>query len=323
MKPRIVVSKCIEFEKVRYDGQIVSSDLVSMLKPYVEFIPVCPEVELGLGIPRDTLRLVLEKSELRLVQPKTNLDLTEKMQSFVNSFLDFLPEVDGFILKSRSPTSALRDVKIYSSPKMDARIISKGPGLFGREVILRFSNLAIEDEGRLLNPRIKEHFLTKLFTLANFREIKSKKITEIIDFHTRNKLLIKAYNQKESKILGKIVANEDRRPLSGLVRSYEHHLFEALKRPPKCGSNLNVMMNVMGYFSKALKKKEKSFFLDSLERYRQGILPLSILKNMLRLWLIRFEENYLLQQTFFEPYPKGLMDIDAFTTYCDGKDFWK
>ena len=131
----------------------------------MEFIPVCPEVEIGLGVPGHPVRIVLLNGELRLIQPKTNLDLTEKMRSFADSFLDSLEEIDGFILKRRSPTSAIKDAKIYPTTEKKVAPISKGPGFFAAAVLERFPHLAIEDEGRLRNPRIKEQFLTKLFTL--------------------------------------------------------------------------------------------------------------------------------------------------------------
>lgn len=323
VRPKVVISKCIEFEHVRWNGQIISSDFVKKLMTHVDFILVCPEVEIGLGVPRNPIRIVSVNGELKLIQPATNLDVTKKMQSFIDSFLDSLPEVDGFILKNRSPTSAIKDAKVYSGTERGAAVISRGPGFFGRAVLKRFPHLAIEDEGRLRNPRIKEHFLRNLFTLARFREVKaSDSMKELFRFHTENKLLIKAYNQKESTILGRIVANQEKKPFADIIGDYEQHLFKAFKRPLRCGSNINVMKKIMGYFSEELSKKEKSFFLGSLEDYKAGRLPLSVNTGILKAWIIRFQQDYLMKQTFFEPYPEELMDIDAMTTYCDGKDYW-
>ncbi len=323
-RPRVVVSKCFEFENVRYDGSVISSVFVKKLVPHVDFIPVCPEVEIGLGTPRDPLRIVTLDEEQRLFQPATNLDLTDKMKAFAHSFLDSLPDVDGFILKSRSPTSALKDAKVYPSANRKVSPISKGPGFFGRAVLQRFSDLAVEDEGRLRNPRIKEHFLTKLFTIASFREVKaSDSLNNLVGFHSKNKLLLKTYNPKELGKLGKIVANPKSKTFTETIRDYEQHFFEALRKPPRCGSNINALMNAMGYFSNRLSKEEKSFFLDSLEDYRAGKLPFSVNIGIFKAWMIRFKEDYLAMQTLFEPYPEDLMDIDAMTTYCDGKDYWK
>ncbi|HZK60597.1 MAG TPA: DUF523 domain-containing protein [Anaerovoracaceae bacterium] len=182
-KPVVVVSKCITFEPVRWNGQIIAIEFVQKLKPYVTFVPVCPEVEIGLGVPRDHVRIVLLKGEKKLLQPATGLDFTDKMAKFSESFLDSLGAVDGFILKSASPSSGFKNVKVYPSIERVSSI-EKAPGFFGGAVLQKFPNLAIEDERRLLNPRIREHFLTKLFTLASFREIKKAgKIRDLSNFN--------------------------------------------------------------------------------------------------------------------------------------------
>ena len=322
--PTVVLSRCIEIDPCRYNGLKIASDFVKQLIPHVNLIPVCPEVEIGLGTPREALRIVMKDDKMRLIQPKTGLDFTEKMQEFVSSFLESLPEVDGFILKGRSPTSALKDARRYSGPNPGDAIKGKGPGFFGMAILERFSHLALEEEGRLRNPNIKSNFLTKLYTLANFREIKkSKSIKEILKFHSENKLLLKAFNEKEMRLLGRIVAKRDTYSIVNLIMDYEKHLFLALKRAPRCGSQINVLMNSMGYFSKSLSGEEKEFFLKSLDDYKAGVIPLSVLMGIFNSWLLRFKDYYLLSQTFFEPYPKELIDIDLMTSYCDGKDYWK
>ena len=322
-KPIVVLSKCIEFEPVRWNAQMISSDLVRKLKPIVNFIPVCPEVEIGLGVPRETLRIVSKNGELRLVQPATGLDFTDKMQSFANHFLDSLGEIDGFILKSGSPSSAYKDAKVYPSAKRSAPI-ARGPGFFGRGVLARFSHLAIEDERRLTNSRIREHFLTKLYALANFREAKRPHATnELVKFHSNNKLLLTAYSQRELRVLGRIVADQKVRPFEETVDAYQKHLSEALKRPPRRGSNINVMTKATGYFSKRLSKQEKAFFGAAVEKYKTGKLPSSAVLSILKAWIIRFDEEYLMKQTFFEPYPEELMDMDATAGYRNEKDYWK
>ena len=154
LKPRIVISKCIEFDTCRYNGQMISSDFVEKLKSFLEFIPVCPEFEIGLGVPRDPIRVISLGGNLRLIQPKTEKDVTKDMVDFSNSFLDKLSDLDGFILKSKSPSCGIKDVKVHAGggiPPKDP----KGPGFFGKAVLEKYPNLAIEDEGRLLNSRIK------------------------------------------------------------------------------------------------------------------------------------------------------------------------
>ena len=322
-KPIVIASKCITFEPVRWNGQIIASEFVEKLKPYVNFIPVCPEVGIGLGIPRDPIRIVLVNGERRLLQPATGLDFTDRMKNFSESFLNSLDAVDGFILKSGSPSSGFKNVKVYPSIEKVASI-GKSPGFFGEAVLQKFPNLAIEDERRLLNPRIKEHFLTKLFTLASFREVKkSMKVRDLVKFQSDNKYLFTAYNQKELRILGKLAANQENMAFGETVKNYETHLYYALARTPSVGANINVMLKIMGYFSHQLSKDEKSFFLSSIDKYKAGRLPLSACLNVLKAWIVRFKQEYLSSQTVLEPYPEQLAELETVYSEVDGKNYWK
>jgi len=322
-KPNVVISKCITFEPVRYNAQIISSEFVEKLKPFVNFMPVCPEVEIGLGVPRDPIRIVLVNGERRLMQPATGLDFTEKMERFAESLLDSLNEVDGFILKRGSPSSGFKNVKIY--PKIEkSSPVAKGPGFFGEAVLQKYPDLAIEDELRLLNIRIRDHFLTKLFTLASFREVKkSGKIRDLIRFHSENKYLLTAYNQKQLRILGKIAANQEQKTLPVLLENYETHLHLALARTPSIGAYINVMQKIMGYFSHQLSKDEKSFFLVTLDNYRAGRLAFSAVLSILKAWIVRFKEEYLINQTFLEPYPEKLVELDPIADELAKRNYWK
>jgi uncharacterized protein YbgA (DUF1722 family) len=231
-----------------------------------------------------------------------------------------LDEVDGFILKRGSPSSGFKNVKVY--PLMEkSSPVGKGPGFFGEAVLRKYPNLAIDDEMRLLNYRIREHFLTKLFTLASFRDVKkSGKIKELIRFHSENKYLLTAYNQKELRTLGKIAANQEPKHIAGILEDYETHLQLALARTPSIGANINVMLKMMGYFSRQLSKEEKSFFLESIDRYKAGRLALSANLSVLRAWIVRFKEEYLMNQTFLEPYPEELTDLDPVASEFGKKD---
>lgn len=322
-KPRVVISRCIEFESVRWNAQIIRSDFVKGLLPHVDPITVCPEVEIGLGVPRETLRLVGGDGELRLLQPKTGVDVTDRMMEFIDCFLDGLPEVDGFILKGRSPTSGLMGVKIYPKAR-DAAYTGRGPGLFGGEVARRYPGLALEEEGRLKNSRIREHFLRKLYTVAGFREARDAGgSNDLIEFHTLNKLMLKAYSEREMRAMGRLVANEEGRPVGELFEEYSGHLASALRRPPRCNAYVNVLTNSMGYFKDGLKRVEKEFFLGLLEGYREGRVPLVAPLDVLRSWVVRFDEGYLAAQSFLEPYPVELLDVDSIVEACGDRDYWK
>jgi uncharacterized protein YbgA (DUF1722 family)/uncharacterized protein YbbK (DUF523 family) len=308
-KPVVVISKCLGFAHCRFNGLTISSHTVDKLKLHVDFRPVCPEVEIGLGVPRDPIRVVKRADGLRLVQPATGNDVTDKMTEFAESFLGSVEDADGFILKSRSPSCGIKDVKIYPGMgKVGSGL--RGSGFFGGAVIEKFPGLPVEDEGRLTNFNIREHFLTKLFTMSRFRAVKSSNsMKELVQFHTENKLLLMAYNQERMRILGRIVANPDKRPFGELIRDYEEHLMGAFSKASRYTSNINVLMHGLGYFSDELSSNEKAFFLDSLERYRSGSIPLSVPLNIIRSLIVRFQEDYLVQQTFFEPYPEELMEI--------------
>jgi uncharacterized protein YbgA (DUF1722 family) len=245
------------------------------------------------------------------------------MEHFSESFLNSLGAADGFVLKSGSPTSGFKNVKVYPTTARSASI-GRSPGFFGRAVLEKYPNSAIEDERRLLNLRIREHFLTKLFTLASFREsVKSGRIKGLVKFHSDNKYLLTAYSQKELQFLGKITANQEHKPFAEIAADYAVHLNYALARTPSAGANINVMLKIMGYFSSQLSKEEKTFFLDSIEGYRAGRLPLSANLSILRAWIVRFKQAYLSAQTILEPYPEKLTELETDFSEIKRKNYWK
>lgn len=308
-RPEVVVSKCLGFAHCRWNGQTISDDFVALLEPFVTYHQVCPEVEIGLGVPRDPIRVVAQDDDLYLMQPATGADVSDRMRSFTQEFLDGLPAIDGFLLKSRSPSCGIKDVKVYPSTEKTGPI-GKARGFFGGAVVERFPYLAIEDEGRLRNFTIREHFLTQLFALADFRTVKQAgAMGALVDFHTRNKYLLMAYNQQVLRRLGRIVANHEQRPAAQVLEDYERHLAEALARAPRFTAHINVLMHTMGYFSGQLTAQEKDLFLEYLEKYRAEHIPLSAAISVMRAWIVRFGDAYLMRQTYFEPYPEPLVEI--------------
>ncbi|RXT06385.1 DUF523 and DUF1722 domain-containing protein [Ammoniphilus sp. CFH 90114] len=309
-KPIVVVSKCLGYDACRYNGEMLEDPILEKLAPFIKVVTVCPEVEIGLGIPRDPIRIVdLSGGGVRLVQPATGKDYTEEMNRFSKDFFNSLEEVDGFILKSRSPSCAIRDAKIYSGLEK-APVIGKSGGLFGRFMMENLSHLAIEEDGRLKNYNIREHFFIKLFTLSKFRSFKKTlSLPLLIEFQSKNKYLFMAYHPSGQKRLGSIIANPKRKPITEVYVDYEKALYEVLSRPTSSGSNINVLQHIMGYFKKELSAKEKSFFLTLLDRYREQKVPLSSPLGVLKAWAVRFENEYLMKQTYFEPYPHSLIEL--------------
>jgi uncharacterized protein YbgA (DUF1722 family) len=297
-QPRVVVSKCLGFAACRYNGAAISDDFVERLKPHVAFVPVCPEMEIGLGCPRDPIRVVESGGQRRLVQPTTGREVTREMTEFAARFLDGVGEVEGFLLKARSPSCGIKDVKIYPGPD-HAAPKAMARGFFGDAVLTRFPAVAVEDEGRLTN-----------FTAADFREVRrGGRAADLVAFHARNKALLMGYHQTELRAMGRLVANHEKRPMADVLADYAGHLARAMARPPRPTSIINVLMHLEGVLSDGLAAAEKSLFLDTLEKYRAGQVPLSVATMLLRAWAVRFDRGHLLGQTFLAPYPEGLTDI--------------
>jgi len=308
-KPVVVVSRCIEFDRCRYNGQMIPDPFVAALKEFVDFIPVCPEVEIGLGVPRDPIRIINENDGLILYQPTTGRDLTDSMTSFSSLFLDSLKFVDGFILKFRSPSCGPSQVKVYKGmdPKTGA---GKGSGFFAAAVLEKFRDFPVEDEGRLKNFSIREHFLTHLFCRAAFRRIeKTGSMKAIVDFHTRYKYQFMALNQSRLKILGRITANHEKLPVEKVFSAYGRELGSMFAAIPKPGRYINMLLHAFGGVSQNLSDSERSFFLQTIEEYRDERIPLGVLTRLIHSWAVRFEDAFLLNQAFLSPYPQPLVSV--------------
>lgn len=307
MKPRIVVSKCLEFDACRYNGEKIADKVIRQLSEHVEFVPICPEVEIGMGIPREPIRLVQENKKIRLKQPATKKDFTDQMNAFSESFLTETHEVEGFILKGRSPSCGLSGVKVY--PSMEKSPVAfQDLGLFAKEVKEMYPNHPKEEEGRLTNQFIREHFLTSVYTLASFRALlKDPSASGFVKFHAENKFLLMTYNQKLMREMGRLVSSQKELGLESALGQYQASLRLVFKRQPRRVANINTHMHVLGFFSEKLASSEKAFFLDTLNKFRNGVIPLSVLNGLSWSWIIRFEEDYLKKQTFFRPFPEQLM----------------
>ncbi len=308
-RPIVVASKCLELAACRYNGQTIRAPFVLTLMPHVELKPICPEVEIGLGTPRDPIRIVTLEDRRRLVQPTTGTDVTDAMTEFGERYLGELAAVDGFILKSRSPSCGIKDTKVYGESPGGGPI-AKDAGFFGGAVLKRFPHAAVEDEGRLTNFRLRHHFLMKIFTLAAFRRVRgSGRMADLVAFHAANKFMLMAYHQAALRALGRIVANAERKAFADVTAAYAAELARALARPARNPSHVNVMMHAMGYVSDGLSPAEKRHFLQALDGYRAGQVTLQAPLAVLQSWIHRFEQPYLARQTYLEPYPAALMDL--------------
>lgn len=308
-KPTIVVSRCLGFDNCRYNGDVIMDKFVERLKPYVNYITVCPEVEIGLGVPRKAVRLVMEDDTIDLYQPDTGNLYTKEMRDHADSVFKELDDVHGFILKGRSPTCGIKDVKIYLGKESYKGSI-KGEGIFALAAKEEYPYLPIEEEGRLTNYTIREHFLSKLYTFFEFQKVReSNAMKELVRFHSDNKYLLMAYSQEELKNLGQIVANHDKKSFNELIEDYCYHLGLALAELPKRSNFINSFMHIFGYISDSLSTNEKEFILDRFEKYRSEQIHLSVLSNILKTYVIKNDLEYLLSQTIWITYPEELLDI--------------
>lgn len=306
MKPIILVSKCLSFSACRYDGTMIGSDFIQGLAPYVEFVTVCPELAIGLPVPRNAIRLVIKDNEKRLVDAVSGRDHTDKMNDFADRYLSGINQLHGAILKSRSPSCGIKDVKTYASHGKVPCLEPKMPGFFGQAVMKHHPHLPVEDEGRLRNYEIRDYFLTRIFTLARFEPID---MAGLVKYHSDNKYLLMAYHQELQKVLGRLVANHEKQPFEKVRQNYYETLKMVFSSPVNPGKNENVLLHIFGYFSKQLSEEERHFFLKQLKQYRARQLPLPALLSLLRSWVIRFDMTYLKQQTIFNAYPDEIISV--------------
>ena len=302
-------SRCLGFEACRYDGAIIRDATVASILLHVEPITVCPETEIGLGVPRKPVRLVEEQGRILVLQPETGRDVTDEMTSFAERFLDEIPDVDGFLLKCRSPSCGVGHVRVYNGRSPDAGY-HDGAGAFARRVTERLSALAIEDEGRLRSFDVRQHFLTKLFALARFRgAAASRRMRDLVSFHARHKFLLMVYHQTAARAMGQIVANPERLAVERVLTRYRECLHAALAKAPRRMSAVNALLHAFGYVSDGLSANEKALFLEALRRYGARQVPLAVPTSLIRSWIVRFGVDYLLDQVYFEPFPPELVSV--------------
>jgi len=307
-KIRLGISSCLLGEKVRFDGgHKLDRFITETLGKFVEFVPVCPEVECGLGIPREAIHLAAAPDGPRLVTVRTGVDHTERMRAWARKRVVELEQEDlcGFIFKSDSPSSGMERVKIYSAKGMADKT---GVGLFAQEFMQHFPLLPVEEEGRLHDPGLRENFLESLFTMKRWRETRAlgTKRGHLVDFHTRHKLLIMSHSPKHYGLLGKLVAQMKEIPLPEMYERYQTLLMEALRLKTTIKKNANVLLHVMGYFKKNLSPAEKEELLRIVNNYRKGYIPLIVPVTLLNHYMWKYDQTYLKSQYYLDPHPLEL-----------------
>jgi len=307
-KIRLGISTCLLGENVRYDGgHKLDRFLTDTLGQYVEYVPVCPEVECGLSVPREAMHLEGDPESPRLVTLRTKQDMTERMVSWAKKrVVDLEKEgLCGFIFKSDSPSSGMERIRVYNEKGMP---VKKGVGMFATIFMDHFPLLPVEDEGRLHDPKLRENFVERIFTLKRWREVLAKKESRgnLVDFHTQHKMLILSHSPKHYQIMGKLVAQVKGIPLKELYQKYQNILMEALQLKSTPKKNANVLMHMMGYFKEQLSSDEKQELLEVIDHYRREYIPLIVPITLVNHSVRKYDQSYLKQQVYLNPHPLEL-----------------
>ena len=305
---RLGISTCLLGDPVRYDGGHKRDRFITdTLGQYVEFVPVCPETECGLGVPRESMRLQGDPASPRLVTSRTGVDHTDRMVAWAERRLKELEQEDlcGFIFKSDSPSSGMERVRVYSDKGMPER---KGVGIFARMFMEHFPLLPVEEEGRLHDPKLRENFIESIFTLKRWRDLLKDHPTrgKLVAFHTEHKLLILSHSPRHSQLMGKLVAGAKQIPPGKLYREYEALFVAALMVKTTVKKNTNVLQHMMGYFKKELSPDEKQELIEVIDGYHEGLAPLIVPITLLRHYVRKYDQPYLKEQVYLNPHPVEL-----------------
>lgn len=307
---RLGISTCLLGERVRYDGgHKLDPFLRDTLGRFVEFIPVCPEMECGLPVPREAMHLVGDSTDQRLVTIRTGHDITPRMVRWGQGRLGELERLglDGYIFKSKSPSSGMERIRVYYDTAGHP-IRSDGVGIWAHMVMERFPLMPAEDEGRLHDPGLREHFIERVFVHRRWRHLLEAGVTRggLVEFHTRHKLLVMAHSPQLARELGRIVAGPE--GISAITASvqYIEALTRTLQLKATVKKHVNVLQHIMGYFKHVLTTDEKREFLDIIEAYHHALVPLIVPVTIANHYVRKYCEPYLARQYYLNPHPLEL-----------------
>ncbi len=306
---RIGISTCLLGEEVRFDGGHKRHPfLIETVGRFVEWVPVCPEMGIGLGTPRESLRLVRDGAQVRLVAPKSGTDHTAAMRRFAARTARQLERQDlvGYVLKKDSPTCGMERVRVYDEngvPKKDGR------GLYAEVLLDAFPLLPVEEEGRLNDPHLRENFWERVFAYRRLRDLLARRWTvgDLVRFHTAEKLLLMAHDLEGYRELGRLVASAKGQDRADLGQRYARAFMTALRRQATTKKHTNVLQHCQGYFKKLATPDEKAELGEVIEDFRQGLIPLVVPVTLIRHHVRKHGVEYLQGQTYLEPHPRELM----------------
>ena len=306
---RLGISACLLGDQVRFDGGHKRDRfLTDTLGPFVEWVRVCPEVELGLGTPRETLRLVKSDGALRMITTRTAVDHTDGMNSWAKRRVSELAGEDlcGYVLKEDSPSCGMDRVKVYSADAMPER---SGRGLFATALMARFPNLPVEEEGRLSDPRLRENFIERVFAYRRLKDLFAGALSmgRLVGFHTAHKMSLLAHSTTAYQQLGRLVAAGSGTPKREVREAYESLFMAAMTRIATAARHTNVLMHMAGHLKRLIPADSKRELLESIDEYRRGLVPLVVPLTLIRHYVRLHDVAYLAGQTYLEAHPRELM----------------
>ncbi|GEM76658.1 YbgA family protein [Vibrio sagamiensis] len=305
---KVGISACVLGERVRFDsGHKISNFVTKDLTEYFDFVSVCPEVAIGMPVPRPTIRLVNNDEKLTLVETKDpSKDHTSDMIAYSENKTSELEseQLCGYIVCAKSPTCGMERVKVYSKNSA----AKEGVGLYTKVLMEKMPWLPIEEDGRLNDPVLKENFITRIYCLHDFYQSMGSEPSrsKIIDFHSRYKLTLMAHHPESYRSLGRLVANVAKYDLNTFYSQYRLGLMSALKNRASRKNNTNVLMHLQGYFKRSLTPAEKAELANVISEYRTGILPLLAPLTLIKHYLSAYPDVYLQKQKYLEPYPQEM-----------------
>jgi uncharacterized protein YbgA (DUF1722 family)/uncharacterized protein YbbK (DUF523 family) len=309
MRIRVGISACLLGQEVRFDGGHKRDRYITdTLGRFFEWVPVCPEVEMGLGTPRETLRLEGDPEAPRLVFGKTRGDMTDQMQIWTRPRLETLAEADlsGYILKSDSPSCGMERVRVYGAGGVPSR---DGVGIYARMLMERFPLLPVEEEGRLHDLPIRENFVERMFCYRRWRDLLGEGLTrgKLVAFHAAHKLLLLAHSPRHYQELGRLVAAAKQYSMKDLEARYGDLFMTGLKVKATAKKHTNVMQHILGYLKKELDVRDKAELLSVIGDYYKGLVPLVVPLTLFKHHLARIPVPYIQDQVYLTPHPKELM----------------
>ena len=308
-KIRVGISACLLGEEVRFDGGHKRDAYINgTLSEYFEFLPICPEAAVGLGIPREPIRLIQKGNGVRARGVRTpGLDPTDDLADFARRTLPQLKEISGYILKNSSPSCGMERVKVYGENGMPQRV---GVGIFAKVLLEGLPLLPVEEEGRLGDPVLRENFIERVFVYHRWQYMMAGGLTaeKLVAFHTDHKYLILAHDQSTYRELGPMVAKAGAADLEQLAADYVSKLMHALERPATPRQHVNVLQHLMGYLKGRIDRLDREEMVETIECYRQGLVPLIVPITLIRHHFRRHPDPYVMRQYYLSPHhPRELM----------------